>query len=244
MDHPRIPHQDEDDPVFVGDSVEVMKTRGHHHHPVTTSPSGSIALGSNGIGGDGRRQRTHSSTAEEAVVGRRGGGGGRDGGQQQQHRRRRTHSTTEEVFVTAGGGRRSSSSSQHNRLSSARSSGEQDEEVTFSDPLSLEDFDPEVEADPLSDSQANKSPILNGLLTRPTTSKKASRLPYHQRPMPASKKKRKSSDEKFLEDNSDYYGIKVLPTKLRSSHEHPEKEQEEEKVSTSVFWPACHLVLT
>ncbi len=37
--------------------------------------------------------------------------------------------------------------------------------------------------------------------------------------MPASKKKRKSSDEKFLEDNSQYYGIEVLKAKLRSSSE-------------------------
>ena len=31
------------------------------------------------------------------------------------------------------------------------------------------------------------------------------------------KKKRKSSAEKFLEDNSEYYGFQVLPSKLRSS---------------------------
>ena len=31
------------------------------------------------------------------------------------------------------------------------------------------------------------------------------------------KKKRKSSAEKFLEDNSEYYGIQVLPGKLRSN---------------------------
>lgn len=31
----------------------------------------------------------------------------------------------------------------------------------------------------------------------------------YQKPMPASKKKRKSSDEKFLEDNSEYYGFQV-----------------------------------
>ena len=33
----------------------------------------------------------------------------------------------------------------------------------------------------------------------------------------ATKKKRKSSAEKFLEDNSEYYGFQVLPSKLRSS---------------------------
>ena len=33
----------------------------------------------------------------------------------------------------------------------------------------------------------------------------------------SSKKKRKSSAEKFLEDNSEYYGFQVLPSKLRSS---------------------------
>lgn len=33
----------------------------------------------------------------------------------------------------------------------------------------------------------------------------------------AVKKKRKSSAEKFLEDNSEYYGFQVLPSKLRSS---------------------------
>jgi hypothetical protein len=33
----------------------------------------------------------------------------------------------------------------------------------------------------------------------------------------AVRKKRKSSAEKFLEDNSDYYGIQVLPHKLRST---------------------------
>ena len=32
-----------------------------------------------------------------------------------------------------------------------------------------------------------------------------------------SKKKRKSSAEKFLEDNTEYYGFQVLPSKLRSS---------------------------
>jgi hypothetical protein len=61
----------------------------------------------------------------------------------------------------------------------------------FSDPLSLDDL--------------KEEDLCNGDV-----------LPY-QRPMPASKKKRKSSDEKFLEDNSDYYGIQVLPNKLRSS---------------------------
>ena len=34
---------------------------------------------------------------------------------------------------------------------------------------------------------------------------------------PPTKKKRKSSAEKFLEDNSEYYGFQVLPSKLRSS---------------------------
>lgn len=34
---------------------------------------------------------------------------------------------------------------------------------------------------------------------------------------PPAKKKRKSSAEKFLEDNSEYYGFQVLPSKLRSS---------------------------
>ena len=33
----------------------------------------------------------------------------------------------------------------------------------------------------------------------------------------ALKKKRKSSAEKFLEDQSEYYGFQVLPSKLRSS---------------------------
>ena len=54
--------------------------------------------------------------------------------------------------------------------------------------------------------------------------KQRRRHPDYQRPMPASKKKRKSSDEKFLEDNSDYYGIKVLNTKLRSAEEHDEEQ--------------------
>ncbi len=56
--------------------------------------------------------------------------------------------------------------------------------------------------------------------------------------MPASKKKRKSSDEKFLEDNSDYYGIKVLPTKLRSSHEEHslEGEPNQDEIKEEVRW--------
>lgn len=39
-------------------------------------------------------------------------------------------------------------------------------------------------------------------------------LTHHNGPP---KKKRKSSAEKFLEDNSEYYGFQVLPSKLRSS---------------------------
>ena len=60
-----------------------------------------------------------------------------------------------------------------------------------------DDDDPE---DPLSLNNANSATNVNANANEPPT-----------------KKKRKSSAEKFLEDNSEYYGFQVLPSKLRSS---------------------------
>jgi len=50
------------------------------------------------------------------------------------------------------------------------------------------------------------------------------------------KKKRKSFNEKFLEDNSEYYGFQVLPSKLRSS------EAEPSSTTTPIFqnWDFLH----
>ena len=64
---------------------------------------------------------------------------------------------------------------------------------------SNEDGDDDHE-DPLSLNNANSATNVNANTNEPPT-----------------KKKRKSSAEKFLEDNSEYYGFQVLPSKLRSS---------------------------
>ena len=83
--------------------------------------------------------------------------------------------------------------------------------IIFRDPLSLEESKSgcngnlenghleEDSVDPLD------TTMTNGQCTGPSTI--------------ALKKKRKSSAEKFLEDQSEYYGFQVLPSKLRSSVE-------------------------
>jgi hypothetical protein len=56
------------------------------------------------------------------------------------------------------------------------------------------------------------------------------------------KKPRKSSAEKFLEDNSEYYGFQVLPSKLRSSVENTTFETNSTTTSptTSTFLDCLH----
>lgn len=88
-----------------------------------------------------------------------------------------------------------------------------------SDPLSLTDEDFELPS-------TDKKPLMNGHHTNSNNNNKqhkglkstSNRSFHHQKPMPACKKKkvRKSSDEKFLEDNSNYYGFQVLESKLRN----------------------------
>lgn len=76
-----------------------------------------------------------------------------------------------------------------NGTRSARGSGDLDDEVSFSDPLSLEGFKLDNET---------QSRLFNGFSN-------------NSKPGPlSSKRKRKSCAEKFLEDNSDYYGIEVI----------------------------------
>jgi hypothetical protein len=75
-----------------------------------------------------------------------------------------------------------------------------DEEVSFVDPLSTVD----MECNGLENGHASD----DALAEDPIAVHDESNI---------LKKKRKSSAEKFLEDNSDYYGFQVLPSKLRSS---------------------------
>lgn len=92
----------------------------------------------------------------------------------------------------------------------------------FSDPLCLDDVKDEPNLILLGLSNGNS------FLGHEVPTIPAIRGPNYQRPMPASKKKqRKSSAEKFLEDNADYYGIQVLNSKLRSSSEGGEASPEE-----------------
>ncbi len=251
---------DEDEEVQIvrrsssSDECEVFAEKKDHEGMKKTrknsATASSLQIKSNGLSGPAsRRARTHSNT-EETATGRRGSSSSSGGSASKEHiRRRRTHShcVTEEVFVVSEGGGRTRRSSLAARLSSNKVGGshsnKDDDEVSFSDPLSLDDAE-----DPLS---STSSPILNGLLTgkhpsssSSSTAKRLHRLPYDQRPMPASKKKRKSSDEKFLEDNSDYYGIKVLPTKLRSDHGQGGGQGQEEQASKEkvIFgWPSIRV---
>eukprot|EP00095_Tigriopus_kingsejongensis_P006037 maker-scaffold889_size84747-snap-gene-0.26 protein:Tk06037 transcript:maker-scaffold889_size84747-snap-gene-0.26-mRNA-1 annotation:"PREDICTED: uncharacterized protein LOC103314234" len=101
-------------------------------------------------------------------------------------------------------------------------SPEFDEEVSFSEPptgLSEEDFGdspkPATNGHHHSDEDSEAAFDLETSRSSPAPTA----LPMAESTTTTSsecKKKRKTSAEKFLEDNSDYYGIQVLPTKLRS----------------------------
>lgn len=196
---------DDDGPAGKDDhGSQVMKTRGGSGND--SNPAELATAVRNGGWVVAKRQRTQSGTDGH------GGPGG------QHHRRRRTHSTTDEAFAEGGSnglGRSRRASLASHRLSDPHH--RDDEEVSFADPLGGRD-----ESSPLLSSPT----LINGECVesrKQTAAGKKRRYPSgYQRPMPACKKqKRKSSDEKFLEDNSEYYGIKVLPSKLRSSDDHP-----------------------